>query len=87
MNRFALIIMSALTLVLSACGTTEIPLTDIPLEEDVTLEPQQLELAIPELEQPGCSLPVLYLGDAEPSEVLQDCIFWGCIRYEVNALE
>lgn len=80
MKRFVLILMSLLTLVLSACGTTE-----APVAEAKEVEPTQLEIALPEIEQPGCSLPVLYLSeDAEPSEILQDCVSfswdWICKR-------
>jgi hypothetical protein len=87
MKRFVLVVMSLLTLVLSACGVTEAP--DLPLEDDLALE-NQLEIAIPDIEWTGCSLPVLYLSkDAEPSEVLQDCFSWSwvCKRPEAKPLQ
>ncbi len=81
MKRFVLVVMSLLTLVLSACGTTEVP--DLSLEKETALE-NQLEIVVPELEFTGCTLPVLYMKDLEPSEAMQDCVFRGCIRYEAK---
>jgi hypothetical protein len=73
--------MSALTLVLSACGVSE---ARPPVEEEMLLEVNQLEIVIPELELPGCTLPSL---DTDFLEEFEGCIFWGCIRYEAGALQ
>lgn len=83
MNRFVLIVVSALTLVLSACGTSEpLPLTENPPLEDETLSASDVEISVPTLEWPGCTLPALEPESSESSEMFQGCIFWGCIRYE-----
>jgi hypothetical protein len=83
MNRFTFIALCALTLVLSACGIPE-PLT--PVEEETLLEPNQLEINIPEVELPGCTLPAFNTNDLEFAEA-GGCIFLGCTRYEAKLLE
>jgi hypothetical protein len=59
MKCFMLIMMSALTLVLSACGSSDSPPNSaIELEAVDTLTPNNSEVVIPEMKPLGCSLPL-----------------------------
>jgi hypothetical protein len=82
MNRLILIVMSALTLVLSACGTSEPPRAaeNLPVEDEI-LEVNAIDIFEIKLELPGCTLPALHLDNLESFHIDQGCIFWGCIRY------
>jgi hypothetical protein len=71
MKRLVLILASSIVLLLSACGTSKLPSTP-PVEN--------LEIAVPEIEVLGCSLPALQEDDLENFD-MGDCVFLGCIRY------
>jgi hypothetical protein len=76
-KRSTLVMFSALTLVLSACGIS-VPPTENPLTEDTD---------IPTLELTGCTLPALEGSTVYLSASSQDCLFFGldgCIRYEAK---
>jgi hypothetical protein len=81
MNRFVLVVMSLLTLVLSACGTSELPEYS-PVEDEALLDINLLEISDIKLELPGCTLPALQPDSIEASIIEQGgYIYWGCIRY------
>jgi hypothetical protein len=82
MKAFILIIMSALTLVLSACGTSAPPAETLPTEDELFGDTNYTEaLDALKIELTGCTLPAqgstVYL-----SESTEGCLgFLGCIRF------
>lgn len=83
MKGFILVAVSALTLVLSACGTSAPPAETLPAEEELLLGTTESEpLDILEIELPGCTMPALEGNTVYISASSEGCLgFLGCIRF------
>jgi hypothetical protein len=86
MKGFIVIVMSALTLVLSACGTSAPPTETLSPEEELLGDTNYTEeLDALKIELTGCTLPALQVSTVYLSESTEGCLgFLGCIRYEAK---
>lgn len=86
MKGFILVVVSALTLVLSACGTSAPPTEALPPEDallDATNYTEELDAL--KIELTGCTLPALQVSTVYLSASSEGCLgFLGCIRYEAK---
>jgi hypothetical protein len=81
MKGFILGVVSALTLVLSACGTSAPPAETLPAEDEILGDITYSEaLDALKIELPGCTLPVLQGSTVYLSASTEGCL-WGCIRF------
>ena len=83
MKGFILVVVSALTIVLSACGTSAPPAETLPPEDELLGDTNYTEaLDALKIELTGCTLPALQVSTVYISESTKGCLgFLGCIRF------